>query len=56
MTTFESSIPVTTSRLRDPKSTFSNVKEESVDTDELSLAKQLINGGTSKFDLSAYKK
>lgn len=41
--------------LRDPKSTFSNIKEVSVDTDELSLAKQLINGSTSKFDLSAYK-
>jgi DNA end-binding protein Ku len=41
--------------LRDPKSTFSNVKEASVDADELSLAKQLINGSTSKFDLSAYK-
>jgi DNA end-binding protein Ku len=31
------------------------VKEASVDADELSLAKQLINGSTSKFDLSAYK-
>lgn len=41
--------------LRDPKSTFSNVKEASVGTDELSLAKQLIHGSTSKFDLSAYK-
>lgn len=41
--------------LRDPKSTFSNVKEASVDADELSLAKQLINGSSSKFDLSAYK-
>jgi DNA end-binding protein Ku len=26
-----------------------------VDADELSLAKQLIDGSTSKFDLSAYK-
>jgi DNA end-binding protein Ku len=41
--------------LRDPKSTLSDVKEASVDADELSLAKQLINGGTSKFDLSAFK-
>jgi DNA end-binding protein Ku len=41
--------------LRDPKSILSNVKEASVDSDELSLAKQLINGKTSKLDLSAYK-
>jgi DNA end-binding protein Ku len=41
--------------LRDPKSALSGVKEASVDADELSLAKQLINGSTSKFDLSAYK-
>jgi DNA end-binding protein Ku len=41
--------------LRDPKSALSGVKEPCVDADELSLAKQLINGSTSKFDLSAYK-
>jgi DNA end-binding protein Ku len=41
--------------LRDPKSILSNVKEASVDSDELSLAKQLINGKTSKLNLSAYK-
>jgi DNA end-binding protein Ku len=37
------------------KSIFSNVKETSVDADELSLAKQLIKGKMSKLDLSAYK-
>jgi len=41
--------------LRDPKSLLSGVKETSVDSDELSLAKQLIRGKTSKFDLDAYK-
>ena len=41
--------------LRDPKSALSGVKDASVAADELSLAKQLIKGGTSKFDLSAYK-
>jgi DNA end-binding protein Ku len=41
--------------LRDSKSALSGVKEASVGADELSLAKQLINGSTSKFDLSAYK-
>jgi DNA end-binding protein Ku len=41
--------------LRDPKSALSGVKEAPVDADELSLAKRLINGSTSKFDLSAYK-
>jgi DNA end-binding protein Ku len=41
--------------LRDPKSILSDVKEASVDADELSLAKQLINGRTSKLDLSTYK-
>jgi len=40
--------------LRDSKSALSGVKESSVDTEELSLAKQLIDGKTSKFDLSAY--
>jgi DNA end-binding protein Ku len=41
--------------LRDPKPILSDVKEASVDADELSLAKQLINGRTSKLDLSIYK-
>ena len=41
--------------LRGAKSILSNVKEPSVDTDELSLAKQLIKGKMSKLDLSAYK-
>jgi DNA end-binding protein Ku len=41
--------------LRDPKSAFAGVKEATVTAQELSLAKQLINGSTSKFDLSAYK-
>jgi DNA end-binding protein Ku len=41
--------------LRDPKSILSNVKDASVDADELSLAKQLINGRISKLDLSKYK-
>ena len=40
--------------LRDAKSALSGVKESSVDGEELSLAKQLIDGKTSKFDLSAY--
>jgi len=41
--------------LRSAKSILSGVKEASVDADELSLAKQLIKGKTSKLDLSAYK-
>jgi DNA end-binding protein Ku len=41
--------------LRSAKSILSGVKESSVDTDELSLATQLIKGKTSKLDLSAYK-
>ncbi len=41
--------------LRDPKSSLSGVKETSVDSDELALAKQLIAKSTSKFDLSAYQ-
>lgn len=41
--------------LRDPSSALTGVKEASVDSDELSLAKQLINARTSKFELSAYK-
>jgi DNA end-binding protein Ku len=41
--------------LRDPKSILSGVKEAVVGADELSLAKQLINGKLSKLDLSEYK-
>jgi DNA end-binding protein Ku len=41
--------------LRDAKSSLSAVKETSVDSDELALAKQLIDKSTSKVDLSAYK-
>lgn len=41
--------------LRDSKSVLSGIKETSVAATELSLAKQLINGSTSKFDLDAYK-
>lgn len=41
--------------LRDAKSVLSDIKEPSVSTQELALARQLINGSTSKFDLSAYK-
>jgi DNA end-binding protein Ku len=43
------------SELRSAKSILSGVKESYVDADELSLAKQLIKGKTSKLDLSAYK-
>jgi DNA end-binding protein Ku len=41
--------------LRDPKAALSGAKDSSVAADELALAKQLIKGGTSKFDLSSYK-
>ena len=41
--------------LRSAKSVLSDMKEPVVDADELSLAKQLIKGKTSKLDLSAYK-
>ncbi|MGO4209743.1 Ku protein [Terriglobus sp. 2YAB30_2] len=41
--------------LRDSKSALAGAKDVAVDADELSLARQLINGSTSKFDLSAYK-
>lgn len=41
--------------LRDSKSALSGVKDSSVASDELDLAKQLIEKSTSKFDLSAYK-
>ena len=40
--------------LRDSKPALSGVKESSVDAEELSLAKQLIDGKTSRFDLSTY--
>jgi DNA end-binding protein Ku len=41
--------------LRDAKSVLSGVKEPPVNAQELSLAKQIIDASTSKFDLSAYK-
>ena len=41
--------------LRDAGSVLAGVKEASTDSDEIALAKQLINGKTSAFDLSAYK-
>jgi len=41
--------------LRDSKSTLVDVKDATVDASESSLAKQLIEGHTSRFDLSAYK-
>jgi DNA end-binding protein Ku len=41
--------------LRDAKSILSNVKESSVDAEELSLAIQIIKGKTSKLDLSSYR-
>jgi DNA end-binding protein Ku len=41
--------------LRDPKSSLSGIKETSVDARELTLAKQLIQGNTSKFNLTSYK-
>lgn len=41
--------------LRDAKPLFEGVREPSVSSQELSLAKQLIQGSTSKFDLSEYK-
>jgi DNA end-binding protein Ku len=37
--------------LRDPKSVLAGVKEPSVASDELSLAKQPIQGSTSRLDL-----
>ena len=40
--------------LRDPKAVLSGIPDVSVSSQELSLARQLINGSTSKFDLSAY--
>jgi DNA end-binding protein Ku len=41
--------------LRDAKSVLSGVKEPSVTAQEVSLAKQIINASTKKFDLDAYK-
>ncbi|MGB7134903.1 MAG: Ku protein [Acidobacteriaceae bacterium] len=41
--------------LRDAKSVLGSVSEPSVTGQELALAKQLIQGSTSKFDLTAYK-
>ena len=41
--------------LRESKSILAGVKEPTVDASELSLAKQLIKGSTSSFDLSDYK-
>ena len=41
--------------LRDAKSVLGDIKESTATSQEVSLAKQLIQGSTSKFDLSAYK-
>lgn len=41
--------------LRDAAPVFKGIKEKSVDADELSLAKQLIQGKTSKLDLGDYR-
>jgi DNA end-binding protein Ku len=41
--------------LRDSKSALADAKETTVDASELSLAKQLIDGSTSKFNLGDYK-
>jgi len=41
--------------LREPNSALSGVTETSVASDELDLAKELIEKSTSRFDLSAYK-
>jgi DNA end-binding protein Ku len=41
--------------LRDAKGALGDVKETSVEKDELELARQLIEGRTSRFDLGAYK-
>lgn len=40
--------------LREPTSALSGIPDQSISSQELSLAKQLINGSTSTFDLSAY--
>jgi DNA end-binding protein Ku len=41
--------------LRDAKGALSDVKETAVERDELELARRLIEGKTSRFDLAAYK-
>jgi DNA end-binding protein Ku len=41
--------------LRDPKSALADVKEPTANANELSLAKQLIKGSTSKFVLGDYR-
>lgn len=41
--------------LRDAKSAVGEIREPAVSSQELTLAKQLIHGSTSKFDLSGYK-
>jgi DNA end-binding protein Ku len=41
--------------MREAKSVFSGVKEPAVSAQELTLAKQIIDASTSKFDLSVYK-
>jgi DNA end-binding protein Ku len=41
--------------LRDANSALTGVKETSAQANEVSLAKQLINGSTSKFNLSGYR-
>jgi DNA end-binding protein Ku len=41
--------------MRDPKSALSGIKNAKIETDELSLATQLIHGSTSPFNPSAYK-
>lgn len=40
--------------LRDPRPVLSGIPNVSITSQELALAKQLINGSTSKFELSAY--
>jgi DNA end-binding protein Ku len=41
--------------LRDPSSEIGKIKERTVDSEELSLAKRLIDGSTSAFDHAAYR-
>lgn len=41
--------------LRDTKGVFAGISDTQVDAEELSLAKRLVEGSTSKFDLSKYK-
>ena len=41
--------------LREPKSALGDIKEPTATSQEVSLAKQLIHGSTSKFNLSSYK-